>query len=446
MSETGTQRLPYVFSIVIAIMGVANLPPALGAPGDIYNLGALGGTFGSFGEAVNGSGDVAGYAYLNGNTARHAFRYSGTPGSGGTMRDLGTLGGTGSDAYGINDSGQVVGYSNTANNAAVHAFRYTGTPGAGGAMADLGTLGGTRSEGLSVNNSGQVAGDSYLTGSSTYHAFRYTGTPGAGEAMLDLGTLGGVYSAALAINIAAEVAGWSETGKATHAFRYSGTPGAGGAMVDLGTLGGTDSYARGINDHGQVTGDSRILGDGATHAFRYTGAPNAGGAMVDLGTNGGANSSGAGVNNAGYVVGVAGNHATLWQTDWVSTAVDLDVWLDATNPAQGAHWTLIRAQGINDAGMIAGFGLYTSVVEGIDEQYRAFALDASSLVPEPSGLALMLPTAWRLLRRRRRTPGRPKALSGNPNGPAGDVLTSNHPGRAAKWLKRSGCDRQTLPA
>src|SRR5215207_10175943 len=66
----------------------------------------------------------------------HAFLYDSTNG----MKDLGTLGGTNSYAYGINDSGQVVGYSDTANSGP-HAFLYDSTNG----MKDLGTLGGTNS-------------------------------------------------------------------------------------------------------------------------------------------------------------------------------------------------------------------------------------------------------------------------------------------------------------
>ena len=47
-----------------------------------------------------------------------------------------------SAGYAINNAGQVVGDSSTTGNTANHAFRYTGTPGAGGVMVDLGTLGG----------------------------------------------------------------------------------------------------------------------------------------------------------------------------------------------------------------------------------------------------------------------------------------------------------------
>ena len=56
------------------------------------------------------------------------------------MRDLGTLGGAGSRGYGINNAGQVTGNSNLGNASAepTHAFRYDGTPGSGGVMRDSG--------------------------------------------------------------------------------------------------------------------------------------------------------------------------------------------------------------------------------------------------------------------------------------------------------------------
>jgi len=130
------------------------------------------------------------------------------------MADLGTLGGSASYSEGpsgINDAGQVVGWSWTTGNDGWHAFRYTGTPGAGGAMADLGTLGGLLSTGLAINNAGQVVGYSRISMTSvTNRAFRYTGTPGAGGAMVDLGTLGGTNSYAGGINDAGFVVGSAE--------------------------------------------------------------------------------------------------------------------------------------------------------------------------------------------------------------------------------------------
>jgi len=54
------------------------------------------------------------------------------------MQDLGTLGGTGSSATAINGRGQVTGYATTAAGE-YHAFRWTPA----GGMQDLGTLGGT---------------------------------------------------------------------------------------------------------------------------------------------------------------------------------------------------------------------------------------------------------------------------------------------------------------
>src|SRR5688500_1523715 len=131
-------RLKYLILIACALCAIANPSMTSAASGDIYDLGALGGSV-SFGRAVNDAGQVAGYAYTSGNAVRRAFRYDGTPGAGGVMRDLGTLGGTNGGGHAINDAGQVVGWSSLPGDRVQHAFLYTGTPGAGGQMIDLAT-------------------------------------------------------------------------------------------------------------------------------------------------------------------------------------------------------------------------------------------------------------------------------------------------------------------
>ena len=94
--------------------------------------------------------------------------------------DLGTLGGSFSQARAVNASGQVVGTSTTDGDAETHAFSWTAT----GGMIDLGTLGGSESSVnfkwplRVVNDSGQVVGSSSIAGDAEVHAFR--GPPPAG--------------------------------------------------------------------------------------------------------------------------------------------------------------------------------------------------------------------------------------------------------------------------
>ena len=96
------------------------------------------------------------------------------------VTEIPTLGGI-INAAGVNDSGEVVGQLITASGTPeFYAFLYSG-----GTMQDLGALGGTNSEAAGINNSGQIVGDAETT--SADHAFLYSG-----GVMHDLGTLGGL--------------------------------------------------------------------------------------------------------------------------------------------------------------------------------------------------------------------------------------------------------------
>lgn len=73
------------------------------------------------------------------------------------LTDLGTLGGTFSQAFGVNDKGWVVGFSTTEGDLGLHAFLWRD-----GVMIDLGTLAGSDplpySMALSINNRGEIVG------------------------------------------------------------------------------------------------------------------------------------------------------------------------------------------------------------------------------------------------------------------------------------------------
>ncbi len=188
------------------------------------DLGTLGGPeIRAYG--INNSGQVVGYSWTTSTASAHAFLYSG-----GTMQNLGVLGGcTTSCGYGINDSGQVVG------NSSDNAFLWQ----SGKGMQNLGTLPGqTGCYAYAINNSGQVVGDSGA------HAFLWQ----SGTGMRDIGTLGGSDSEAEDINASGQIVGtsWPAGGTTWHAFLYSG-----GTMQDLGL-----GDAHGINDNGQVVGDN----------------------------------------------------------------------------------------------------------------------------------------------------------------------------------------------
>jgi probable HAF family extracellular repeat protein len=183
--------------------------------------------------------------------------------------DIGTLGGTTSQANGLNDSGEVVGWSLLPDKAK-HAFSWTSS----GGMQDLSTFpgGGDASIAFAVNNAGVIVGSADVSGAQ--QAFR---TGGPGGTLLDLGQFlpNAASSAAYAINGLNEVVGTYSTGAGgSFGFLYDGS-----TMIDLTTVVEQDSRyagwvlntATGINDLGQITGTVTISGQ--AHAYVLSTVP-----------------------------------------------------------------------------------------------------------------------------------------------------------------------------
>jgi probable HAF family extracellular repeat protein len=252
-----------------------------------------GGTFSSVNfNAINSSGQVAGYGNVSGGL--HGFRFD----TDGTLNDLATLGGNNfTIAWGINDAGQVTGVSGAPlppfatclGTGGSYAFR-TDANTVIDSDDSLGTLifGQCRSSlGSGINSSGQVVGNS--AAGNLFDPVQHAMLSTPAHSIVDLGVLGGVVqfpaasginASAYAINGSGQIVGQSTYNHpstvpyyANHAFLTT----AAGPMQDLGTLGGAFSSATGINASGQIVGNSSTAGDAANHAFLYTG-----GSMYDV--------------------------------------------------------------------------------------------------------------------------------------------------------------------
>ena len=288
-----------------------------------------------------------------------------------TVQNLGTLGGSMSNALGVNrnpvlNSSQVVGWS-VEGEGMTRAFRFTDGVG----MQDLGTLGGAHSLARSINSAGQIAGESE-SGRGPIHAFRYD--PTAMPPMQDLGVPPqGISSSGWGINEAGMVVGEAEIGAGivfrTHAFLYADGIG----MQDLGTFpDGDESRAYDINNQSPF----KIVGEAETvqsetivnHAMLYTSS----GGMVDLGTlSGDLESLAWAVNDQGVVVGRSSPDDASYNDHQAFAWTDLDdsgtsepgemVNLNNLIP-EGSGWSLVEATDINNSGQIVGIGFRMGVM------------------------------------------------------------------------------------
>lgn len=210
----------------------------------------------AWGVDINDAGVIAG-STQNGGGGLRAFRAAAN-----AMVILDTLPGTTfadgmTGAAAINASGQIAGFASSGTSAA-HAVLWN----AANAIQDLGTLGGSSSQAIDINDVGQVIGTSALSGDVVSHFFLWSSSTG----MQDITSQVGTATSLIGINNAGQIAGtFTTSGGLNHAFVY--TPGSG--VVDLGTLGGPSSSPTGLNNKGEVVGTSTLAG-GATHAFLWT--------------------------------------------------------------------------------------------------------------------------------------------------------------------------------
>ena len=343
--------------LVVTLLSPLTAPVARGAL--VTNLGVLPGHTHSGASDVNDAGVVVGVSFTIMDSppgpippVNRAFRYTGS----GPIEALSPVG-TNTVATGINSEGTIVGYSGLLMSGTGAGLTWT-SPGPLQNIANAG-------EATAINDNGVVVGYVPQAG-VTQHAYRYDGT-GPPQ---DLGVIAGTRSYAHDINNAGVIVGWSNAAVGStvkRAARY--VNGAWSLIPGLSSF--TDTEAQAVNEAGDIVG---LIGNPGG-AFRFKSST---GTTFALTSPFGSSRQAWDINDAGFVVGsVDGARAALWRPD--NTFVDLDAWLDAVAPAEGALWTLNAATGINNNGLIVG-----RANGGV-----AFVLDASSLVPEPSSAAVL---------------------------------------------------------
>ena len=381
--------------ISLAMLGLLASPAGLAAQEKshprykVIELGTLGGTY-SQTFYVSSKGVTSGEASVaDGNW--HAILYEGA-----FKRDLGTLGGVNSSAFGSpNAIGQVVGQAETShsdpNGEDFCGFYASGAPLSGttcrgflwqdGRMRPLSTLGGYNGAASAINNQGEVAGNAetattdstcppYDPAKGQYQVLQDKPVVWKNGHIEELPTYGGDPDGfAIAINDHGQVAGASgvcSTFNVINGLYFSPVHALlwdHGNVINLGSLGGSfGNQAHGMNNRGEVVGASDLAGDSVFHGFVWSQSTG----MRDISpVEGDKYSVALAINDRGVVSGVSidATFTTLHAfvvVDGVPT--DLNTLIPADSTLQ-----LQTACGINSRGEITGLA-----VEKSTGQYRGY--------------------------------------------------------------------------
>jgi probable HAF family extracellular repeat protein len=341
----------------------------------LASLGGLGGTQ-TTAYGINNLGWVTGGGSLPGDQSEHAILWQG-----GSVTDLGTLGGPNSSAgFPLkNDVGFIQGFSQIqASDPLGEQWAYDclellsgvtpcqdltrisrGFVWQHNVMTGLPTLGGNNAFAYGANDLGQIAGvaeTSVRDASCTppqildEEAVVWTLSHGHWSPQELPPYPGDKAGAAVAINALGQVVGASgacapiSPSIAAHALLWDN-----GTLVSIGSLGGNfGNVPNAINNSGQVVGMSDLKGDKKTHAFLWQ----SGQVISDLGTLPGDFLSIAySINDSGQIVGTSCDvksncRAFLWQN---GKMYDLNALVSSTSSLY-----LVSANDINDYGEIVG--------------------------------------------------------------------------------------------
>ena len=289
--------------------------------------------------ALNDSGQVVGESPNAdaSSTVDIAFIYNA-----GVVTNLGSIiGGATNNAVGVNNSGQIIGTFRQEPDSGppTQSYLYNGTV---QVLGKIGTTTESASAAYAINNSGTIVGTGVASGSTAEQGIIFNATSFQTIPLLS----GATESAPLAINAAGNVAGWSG-------------PIAPSGSTPVTTINLTQQNALAVLvglSNGLIIGEPSEyeVGD----AFYYNAATQK---ITDLGTLGGGFSAAFGLNSDGDVVGMslttAGNYNAFLYNG--SVMVNLNTLLPADS-----GWTLLTANGINNAGDIVGFGDDNGTYEG----------------------------------------------------------------------------------